>query len=187
MNRLLAERHLPMLDLERYLDIFTFPVRDYYVKAGFDFNREPFEVPAHQFIDHYRSEVLNAPLHSDVSRVLGHLDQKGYVQAILSAMEQDFLQESMSEKNISHFFKVIYGIDNHLGAGKLLAARHLMEELDTDPGRTCIIGDTLHDMEIARELGISCFLVSQGHQSHTRLKESGYPVIHELKELLDIF
>ena len=37
VNILLEERNLPALSVEKYKDIFCFPIVVYYVKAGFDF------------------------------------------------------------------------------------------------------------------------------------------------------
>ena len=37
INQLLLDRNLVQLTLERYLDVFTFPVCDYYELIGFDF------------------------------------------------------------------------------------------------------------------------------------------------------
>ena len=185
MNILLQDRKIPMLDHKRYLEIFTFPVKDYYIQAGFDLEKEPFEVPAHQFIDLYRKEVLHSPLHGQVQEVLAYLQGKGYIQVILSAMERDFLLQTMGDKGIMQYFRGIYGIDNHLGAGKTMAASQLMKELSCDPKRTLVVGDTLHDAEIANELGVSCVLVAHGHQSFERLLVSGHPVVHSLRDLME--
>jgi phosphoglycolate phosphatase len=46
---LLKRRSLPLLDEQKYREIFTFPVRDYYLAAGFDFKQEPYEVPANGY------------------------------------------------------------------------------------------------------------------------------------------
>jgi phosphoglycolate phosphatase len=93
----------------------------------------------------------------------------------------------MEGKGIAPFFKEVHGIDNHLGAGKTMAARELMNSMGCHPSETLIIGDSLHDAEIAHELGISCILVSNGHQSYERLQNSGYPVISNIKGFLNIF
>jgi phosphoglycolate phosphatase len=183
MNILLQDRNIPLLDYQRYKEIFTFPVKEYYINAGFNFEDEPFYIPAHQFIDLYREKVISSPLHKDVAEVLSYMQQKGYQQVILSAMEKEFLLQTMEGKDIIPFFSGIFGIDNHLGAGKSIAAKELMGTLKCHPDSTVIIGDTLHDAEIAEELEISCILVSQGHQSHERLEKSGNKVIHELKDL----
>jgi len=187
MNSLLKERDLPLLSKDRYLEIFTFPVKDYYIRAGFNFEEEPFEIPAHQFIDLYRKEVLSSPLQENVSEVLSYLMDQGYMQAILSAMEKDFLLDTMSDKGIIEYFKAIYGIDNHLGAGKTLAARRMMQELNCTPDDTVIIGDTLHDAEIAEEIGIQCILVSNGHQAHDRLLKTGCTVMPGIEDVMKFF
>ena len=44
MNTLLSSRNLPLLTLERYRDIFDFPVKNYYEKLGFNFKKESFEI-----------------------------------------------------------------------------------------------------------------------------------------------
>ena len=44
MNGMLAKRNLPIRTLNQYMDIFDFPVKDYYVKLGYNFEKEPFEV-----------------------------------------------------------------------------------------------------------------------------------------------
>ena len=114
------------------------------------------------------------------------MESKGYIQAVLSAMESDFLLETMQGKGITHYFKAISGIENHLAEGKTGTAEKLLQKLGCEPAETVIIGDTLHDAEIARDLKIRCILVSRGHQSHDRLISSGYPVIKGITGLYEI-
>ena len=35
------------------MEVFTFPVRDYYKKLGFDFDKEPFEIAGDEFVSYY--------------------------------------------------------------------------------------------------------------------------------------
>jgi phosphoglycolate phosphatase len=93
----------------------------------------------------------------------------------------------MSDKQIDHFFTGIFGIDNHLGAGKTMAAAELMQKIGCEPSRTVIIGDTLHDSEVAQILKTDCILVAHGHQSYERLKKTGHTVVHDLMELMEMF
>ena len=44
------------------------------------------------------------------------------------------------------------------------------------------IGDTLHDVEVARALGAKCILVDGGHQTAERLAASGTPVAPTLTD-----
>lgn len=44
MSDMLKGRDLPLLTAERYREVFGFPVKDYYVKLGFNFGIESFEI-----------------------------------------------------------------------------------------------------------------------------------------------
>ncbi|SVD25320.1 uncharacterized protein METZ01_LOCUS378174, partial [marine metagenome] len=43
MNSILRRRGMDTITLEKYREIFGFPVKDYYLKLGFDLEKEPFE------------------------------------------------------------------------------------------------------------------------------------------------
>jgi len=183
MNIMLRERGLAGLDLPRYRQIFTFPVREYYEKLGFDFRLEPFEIPAHQFIDHYKVNLTNAPLHAGVFEMLSQLREEGFRQVILSAMEQALLEDTLEKKGILGFFDKVAGIRDHLADGKLGMAKELVASLGNDRSGLCLIGDTIHDFEVAAGAGIPCLLVAHGHQSPERLLQLECRVFSNLEEL----
>ena len=43
---------------------------------------------------------------------------------------------------------------------------------------------TLHDAEIAQDIGVKCLLYSGGHNSKLLLRESRFPIINTLSEVL---
>ena len=186
INIMLRDRQKDEISMDTYRDIFTFPVRDYYVKAGFNFDEEPFETPALEFIDHYDALIRNATLFEDASSSLEILQERGYMQMILSAMEQDFLSETVAMHSIGHFFSKISGIDNHYAAGKVDNARKLIAGLDDHAGEIIMIGVTIHDHEVGEELGIEVILVSRGHQSEERLKKTGRTVVNNFTEVIEM-
>ncbi len=172
MNLLLKVRNLPLLNKATYREVFDFPVRLYYEKLGFDFQQEDFEVTAHQFMDHYNELVLEVKIFTDATPLLRQLQQKGFRQFILSAMEQNLLDKLTEKHGIRTFFEGIHGINNHLAAGKLETAQKLFSSLNTSPNNCLLIGDSLHDAEVAAELDIPVLLFSQGHFSKIRLEKS---------------
>ena len=186
MNIMLKERNLPSLDLDRYRKIFTFPVRDYYFSLGFDFRKEPFEIPAHQFIDLYRENLHLAPLQDDAIEVLDYYHHHKVQQVILSAMEQEFLAETLHSKGILKYFDIVVGITNHLAEGKLEMAKDLINRLGRPSLDLCMIGDTLHDYQVAKGSGIPCILIARGHQSYERLMDLDCNVLRDLKALKTI-
>lgn len=185
MNGILGRRGLPVLSVDRYKEVFTFPVKEYYREIGFDFDREPFEIPAMEFIDHYNQKVWDSALHENAIRVLNHFKHRGISQYILSAMQQDTLTKCLDYYRISHFFEHVSGLDDHYANSKLETGREMLRKLHLEPRELLLIGDTVHDFEVASELGCSCVLISNGHQSYERLQGTGVPVIEDLLQLLN--
>lgn len=183
MNIMLRERGMAGLDLPRYRQIFTFPVREYYQKLGFDFKREPFEIPAHQFIDHYRIHLVEASLHTGVVEMLVQLQEKGIRQVILSAMEQALLEDTLEKKGILGYFDKVVGIRDHLADGKLGMAKELVASLGDDHSGLYLVGDTIHDYEVASGANVPCLLVAHGHQLAERLLTLPCRVFSNLEEL----
>ena len=117
------------------------------------------------------------------SRTLETFKQKGYRQAIISAMEHDALLKSVSALGIYEYFDYIGGIGDHYGGGKIDNARNYFIQAGLNPEKITLIGDTLHDSQVATELNCKCILVATGHQSFQRLSNTGLQVINNLSEI----
>ena len=186
VNVLLKERDLPRLSVERYKDIFGFPVVDYYVKAGFDFEKEPFEVPAKQYVKLYASGAPELELFHDVVDTLTFFKENNYQQIVLSAMKDDNLKLMIDNAGISHFFDGIFGIKDNYAREKVSLGKHVVENLGLNPSECIMIGDTLHDAEVAEECGFDCILCCRGHVSKERLETKKTKIIESLSELKQI-
>jgi phosphoglycolate phosphatase len=184
MNGMLRERSLPEISLERYREIFDFPVRDYYGKLGFDFALESFEKVGMDFMILYNQRQDECSLHPEVVPVLEAFSAKGKLQSILSAREQNELRRETIQSGVSHFFQKVYGLDDHYAHGKTDVGIRLLSDLTTPKGQILFIGDTGHDAEVADELGIDCILIPNGHHSYSRLKNLNKPILHSLNNLL---
>lgn len=166
-----------------YLEIFTFPVKEYYVKAGFDLKIESFDDIAIEFMEIYFEKLKHAPIFPESFSVLKTLKQNNFYQIMISAMEHDSLVRSVKEKELYQYFDHIAGINDHFAGGKIENARNTFRKLDIDPERTLLIGDTIHDYEVAGELGIQCVLISQGHQSANRLERLDCTIVKGIDEI----
>jgi phosphoglycolate phosphatase len=184
MNNMLSKRGLPVLSVDRYKSIFTFPVKEYYRLAGFDFGKEPFEIPALEFIDQYNRLVWDCSLQESAIEVLNYIKKCGIPQYILSAMMQETLDQCLEYYRINHFFGHVSGLGDHYANSKLETGRQMLKKLDTQPDELLLIGDTVHDFEVASELGCPCILIAHGHQSFERLKTTGAIVLEDLAQIL---
>ncbi len=186
INILLKNRNLALLNNSIYREVFSFPVKDYYHKIGFDFNKEDFAIPAREFIDLYNAGVNTCPLHYSAVEVLTFFRENGFRQFVLSAMKQNMLDQTLKHHNIYNYFEGVAGLNDHYAVSKIERGQQLMQEFGIEKSGTFIVGDTLHDFEVAEELGIRCILVADGHQSEERLRNTGTTVIADLKQLIQL-
>jgi len=186
INNLLIKNNLPTVSLANYLDIFGFPVRDYYQKIGFDFEKESFEIISTEFITAYEKGRPDCNLMPGTLETLELLTFIGYTHSILSASKQTYLNKAVLDYGIEDYFISINGLDNHHAAGKFDLAIEFMTAKNLNPSSVLLVGDTLHDAEIAASLGVDCWLISNGHQSHQRLESAGVPILDSLSKLTNL-
>lgn len=181
-NNLFRKKNIPLLTVEKYKSIFTLPVKDYYIAAGFDFSKESFELIGKEWMDEYEERKYECSLHKELIVVMKMFKERGIKQSVLSAYKQDRLNEMIKNFELDSFLDHIVGLDNIYAAGKLHLAKNLMAKLNNGHGETLLIGDTVHDYEVASEIGADCVLIADGHQPYEKLKETGSKVYNNLGE-----
>lgn len=180
VNKLLAERGLPTLrDKTDYHRYFGFPIRNYYESLGFDFSVESYEEIAPKWVDEYLINVKSAPLCQGVGESLELLRKEGIKQIIISATELDMLKGQLADLGISEYFDEVWGLDNIHAASKVELAREWRKNNPDD--LAVFIGDTEHDFETARAIGVECFLVEGGHQPRKTLEATGARIFANAK------
>jgi len=186
INVLLTKRGLPKVTPLLYREVFTFPVIDYYKAVGFDLRSEGFEKPAMEFIGLYYGNFGKTTLFPCVKQVLGDFQKRGFRQVVLSAMEHDSLINTLDEKGILNYFDEVTGVGDHYGSSKEETGKRLLKKLETKPEEAVIIGDTLHDKQVADMLNVDLILVSTGHNSEKRLKAAHNVVVDKLDKVTGI-
>ena len=180
MNSVLSKRNMPLITKEIYRDVFTFPVKDYYIKLGYDLEKESFETAGLEFIDAYHKRQFDADLFDDALPFLDGCLEKGITHSIVSAQNQVTLGALVNHYNITHKFNHICGLHNHYADGKTHVGHKVMDKLPFEKDEILFVGDTTHDAEVAHAIGVSCLLVSRGHNSTNRLLETGCKVVQSL-------
>lgn len=183
MNALLEARGMPTVDMDFYRENFDFPVELYYQRLGFDEEKDPFHVVSHEFIDNYNARRHECGLFPGAAELLTALDEAGQRMALLSAYKHDTLESIIAHYGLCHHFEHLSGNDNIYARGKSERAHGLIEKLGVEPSRTLLIGDTLHDYEVAVKVGADCLLVGFGYHGAARLASTGAPIAHTLEEI----
>ncbi len=183
LNKMLLQRNLPVISLERYRELFRFPIRDYYRLAGIDLEKESYESLADIYAREYPKEATDVCLTSGAVETLAVLKSMGFGQIILSACQHDTLKQQVRQFGISAYFDKICGSENNLGEGKVALGKAWLDRVGATPDRIWMIGDTLHDHAVAQALNCRCILFTGGHQNRERLLTAHVPVIDSLSEL----
>ncbi len=184
-NNLFRKKNIPQITLEKYKSIFTIPVKDYYIEAGFNFDNESFEVVGKEWMDEYEERKYECSLYTDLVKVMESIQRSGIQQSVLSAYKQDLLNEMINKFELDKYLEHVIGLDNIYAASKLHLGKALMNKLCNGHGETLMIGDTVHDYDVAIEIGADCALIAAGHQEYEKLVKTGAQVFKNLSELTE--
>jgi len=184
INNGLKKRGLPTITEKTYRQVFTFPVEYYYKKLGFNFDKEPFEVAGDEFVKYYDKYFYKTKLHKESKHILKNIQSSNITQSILSAGKHEFLLSWVKSHRLGKYFIKIVGINNQYAKGKLDQGISLIKNLSYKREEIIMIGDTIHDSDVAGQMGVNCFLIDHGHVSRKRLKKTNRIVLSNLNEVL---
>jgi phosphoglycolate phosphatase len=184
MNKMLLRRKLKTITVEEYQNVFTFPVKDYYEKIGFDFNKEFFEIVGKEWMDEYENRKTECSLYKNVKEILNKISGLDIGQSILSAYSQNALIEIVDYFGLLSYFSHIVGLDHIYATSKVELGISLIKRLSLENNEAVLIGDTVHDFDVANEIGADCILIANGHQSKEKLLTCSVPVWNSIEEIV---
>ncbi len=186
-NAMLRQRNLPLLEsVDQYQNVFTFPVINYYRRIGFDLERESFEVLSEEYMCGYHERAVGCGLFADAEPGIKQLREKGVPSLILSASRQDHLRMQTEQCGCTEWFSDLIGISDIYAKEKLSAAQAWLRKNPQLNREMIMIGDSLHDAEVAEALNWDCILIDRGHQSRRLLVTSGKPVVSNILEAIPL-
>ncbi len=182
-NRTFPAFGLPIIhDMDAYKKAFCFPVRKYYEDAGV--TDENFDAVAHAWMDEYVRGSESIPLHEGVLTALTAFQEAGIKQVVLSASEQSILETQLSFYHLLPFFEKVLGLSDIYAKSKVAIGKGYIQSHAIDPDGCILLGDTLHDADVARAMNIRCLLIANGHQLKETLLTAGVPVVDDVFEAM---
>lgn len=183
LNLFLKEQNKPLIELNIYKHIFTFPIYDYYILAGLDFKNESFDSMANRFIKRYKAKSPNCKLYDDIITTLEYLKSLNIKLIILSASEKNMLIDQLKYYDIYKYFDDILGINDFHAKSKEQIGVDYINKKKLNLEECLFIGDTIHDYEVASKMGVRSVLVSTGHQSKDILMQCGVDIIDSFSNI----
>lgn len=182
------------ITLEQYRATMDFPVIHLYTRNGIDPDEylARFQEIGISFLDTYKEAAKTAPLRRGARDMLDWMLDQNMTLMVLSNFLQYELELQMTDRDVLQYFRHINGNIafnelEHTRTTKLERLKAVMDEFSYKPEETVIIGDSLEEPDIARQLGLTAVSVTWGCVSKERLEKGGTDhLIDELEQLQEI-
>ncbi len=137
-----------------------------------------------RYMHHYDVYSHDLHLFDGVLELLHDLRQKEFLLAIATGKSRKGLDHVLSTLPLHGLFNASRTADQTEGKPSPKMLLELIEELNVDPTRTLMIGDTTHDLHMAMNAGCPSLGVSYGaHASQQLHRCEPLAVVHSAKEL----
>jgi phosphoglycolate phosphatase len=111
---------------------------------------------------HYLARDPEIPLFEGAREMLDELHARGFLLAIATGKSRAGLTRALAQQGLTHRFVASRCADEGFPKPHPDMLLALMDRCGTEPSETLMIGDTTHDLELARNAGASALAVTYG-------------------------
>ena len=130
--------------------------------AAPDVPQEKYPELGARYRHHYMAHQDDLVLFDGVLTMLGELRQRHHWLAVATGKSRRGLDEALASSQLAGVFDASRTADETAGKPHPRMLQELMREFGTEPERTLMIGDTTHDLQMARNAGCAAVGVSYG-------------------------
>jgi phosphoglycolate phosphatase len=134
--------------------------------AAPDVPQEKYPELGERYRHHYVRHKDDISLFDGVLPLLGALRERQHWLAVATGKSRGGLNEALRSVELQGLFDASRTADETAGKPDPLMLHELMGEMGVSPERTLMIGDTTHDLEMARRAGCDSIGVSYGAHHH---------------------
>lgn len=124
-----------------------------------------------KFRQHYFVRTREFSLFPEVKAELHRLHEAGYLLAIATGMSRSALDMALEQTNINSLITISRTADQTFNKPHPQMLIEIMDEMGVTPERTLMIGDTVSDMQLAKNAGTQVVAISHFHDIHSTLHE----------------
>ena len=133
---------------------------------------------------HYLRLVEKIELYEGVEAELKYLKSSGYRLAVATGKSRVGLERSFRHTGTGHYFESSRCADESGSKPDPTMIFEILTELDIEPDRSLLVGDSIHDIQTARNAGIEYLCVAYGAQTPAELEgECPHPPLNSISEL----
>lgn len=113
---------------------------------------------------HFLAKDENIPLFEGARETIAELHDAGYRLGVATGKSSAGLSRAMESSGMKGYFHATRTADQTLSKPDPAMLFELMEELEVSAGRTLMVGDTTHDVQMAQNAKVD--VVAMGHGAH---------------------
>jgi phosphoglycolate phosphatase len=112
------------------------------------------------YLRHYLGGDADIPLFDGVPEMLDELDHRGFLLGVATGKTRAGLARALARHGIAHRFVASRCADETFPKPHPAMLLSLIELVGAHPDETLMIGDTTHDLDLARNAGVSAVAVA---------------------------
>jgi phosphoglycolate phosphatase len=133
---------------------------------------------------HYFATAHQVTLFDGIPALLQQLKSRGHRLAVATGKSRRGLDEALNQVGLAALFDATRTADETAGKPHPQMLLELMDELDTPPERTLMVGDTTHDLQLAANAGCAALAVGFGaHPAEQLLELQPLALLHDVPSL----
>lgn len=133
---------------------------------------------------HYLARQHDLLLFDGALDLLNELKSRRHLLAVATGKSRAGLDDVLTRSSLHGMFDATRTADETASKPHPRMLLELMDELDTDPARTLMIGDTTHDLQLAANAGTASLAVAYGAHEPAALADlAPRQVVHSVAEL----
>ena len=151
-------------------------------------NTDMSEKIKHIYRENYRIAEHELELYPGVRETLHALQQRGYWLGVVTGKSMPGLLRVLDVFGLQDSFYVLRTADCCNSKPHPAMVLECMAEMGVEAAQTCVIGDALYDVQMARSAGVAALGVSFGVSGSDELEHAGaMAVVNEFSDLLTYF
>lgn len=187
--KLLKLKPVSFKTFQKYFDV---PVKRFYLVLGVpeqELDKKALQI-ASTFHSYYEVRAAKTRTRANAKRLLNWLSKENIDSIIFSNHILESIKKQLKRLKINHFSEILANTKLEAafkGRSKKEKLKNYMRKHKFLPAETLIIGDTIEEIEIARELGAFSVAIAHGNCSVVRLKAAKPDyLIYNLRSVIDI-
>ncbi|WP_300340073.1 HAD-IIIA family hydrolase [Accumulibacter sp.] len=162
INAACRDLGLPIPGEERSRHVIGLGLREALRHAVPDLPESRYPLIVERYRHHYLLHDHELQLFDGAAALIAELAGAGFLLAVATGKSRAGLDRALRASGVGACFHASRCADECFSKPHPQMLAQLMDELSVEPGRTLMIGDTTHDLQMARNAGVACLAAAYG-------------------------